>query len=122
MARSAQPLVLALVDLNGFSSFNRRRGYAAGDRVLATWARFLRKRLRRNDLIGRVDGDAFVLVLPDTGLEAAQALLDSLSLAFSELALGDGDAAERLSFSMRLCEADPRLPAAEQLTTLETDV
>lgn len=121
VARSAQPLVLALVDLNGFSSFNRRQGYAAGDRVLATWARFLRKRLRRNDLIGRVDGDAFVLVLPDTGLEAAQALLDSLSLAFSELALGDGDAAERLSFSMRLCEADPRLPAAEQLTALEAD-
>jgi len=68
-------LVLAFVDLDDLKSINDNHGHAAGDQALRRVAGALKRRLRRQDLIFRYGGDEFVCVLPNAGMESAQALM-----------------------------------------------
>jgi diguanylate cyclase (GGDEF)-like protein len=75
-ARSGAPLTVALLDLDHFKRINDTWGHPTGDRVLKEAARALKTTVRETDAVGRFGGEEFLLVLPDTGLEAAQALLE----------------------------------------------
>ena len=63
---SATPFALMHVDLDFFKSVNDTLGHAAGDHVLLNVARIFRELTRDNDVVGRVGGDEFVLLLPGT--------------------------------------------------------
>ena len=65
--RSGEPLALAYMDLNGFKALNDRDGHAAGDRVLKEVAASWQAQLRQSDVLARVGGDEFAVVLPDCG-------------------------------------------------------
>jgi diguanylate cyclase len=71
-------LLLAMLDVDHFKRINDSFGHLAGDRVLKIIANELRKRLRKTDFIARFGGEEFVLLLPETPIEAGQQLLDSL--------------------------------------------
>jgi diguanylate cyclase (GGDEF)-like protein len=68
-------LVVAFVDVDDLKAINDLRGHAAGDEALRKVAGVLKRRLRSQDLIFRYGGDEFVCVLPNAGIEAAQALM-----------------------------------------------
>ncbi|MDQ1250352.1 MAG: hypothetical protein QG597_4731 [Actinomycetota bacterium] len=71
--RAAAGDSIALVDLDHFKRVNDTFGHAAGDEVLSTFARFVRRRLRHLDIVGRLGGEEFVIIYPDAPLaEAAQ--------------------------------------------------
>lgn len=77
--RSRQPLALLLVDLDHFKSFNDRYGHPAGDTCLVEFAHLLaRCATRPADIVARLGGEEFGLVLPETsglgGVEVAQRL------------------------------------------------
>ena len=73
-----EPWMLGLIDLNGFKRVNDTRGHAAGDRLLQLFARHLRSTFRSSDLIFRMGGDEFVLLIrqgtPLTQQDAEQRL------------------------------------------------
>ena len=76
--RTGTPLVLAVLDLDGFKSINDRDGHAAGDAALHLLATRWRAALRTCDVLARHGGDEFVLLLPATDEEGAEAVLERL--------------------------------------------
>ncbi|WP_137895710.1 diguanylate cyclase [Ramlibacter sp. 2FC] len=82
-ARQSEAFCLAMIDVDLFKEVNDNHGHLAGDRVLRTLAELLKRRLRRTDIIGRVGGDEFAVILPHTQIAAAVSLLESLKEAFS---------------------------------------
>jgi len=69
---AADALTLAMLDLDHFKRINDRFGHAVGDSVLVALAELLRQNLRSHDLIIRVGGEEFLVVLPETGLARAE--------------------------------------------------
>jgi diguanylate cyclase (GGDEF)-like protein/putative nucleotidyltransferase with HDIG domain len=61
------PLAVIMMDLDGFKKANDEHGHLAGNRVLQGVAAGLRKACRATDVVGRMGGDEFVLVLSDPG-------------------------------------------------------
>jgi len=73
-----QQLALALIDLNGFKEVNVARGHAGGDALLMECARRWTELLRGGDLIARIDGDEFAVVLPACDEEQMETIADRL--------------------------------------------
>jgi small subunit ribosomal protein S15 len=69
--RHRRPLAAAMIDIDGFKAVNDRHGHEAGDEVLVATAEALQRALRAEDVIGRLGGEEFLALLPDTGPEAA---------------------------------------------------
>lgn len=69
---------LAVLDLDNFKYINDRYGHQAGDAVLRDFARRIIGQVRRSDCFGRVGGEEFVLVLPDTALDEAALIVERM--------------------------------------------
>jgi diguanylate cyclase (GGDEF)-like protein len=71
--RQGSPLAVAVLDLDYFKAVNDTWGHPAGDVVLRAVAIVLNERTRRGDVVGRIGGEEFALLLP--GTDSAQALV-----------------------------------------------
>jgi diguanylate cyclase (GGDEF)-like protein len=96
--RSGKPLSILILDLDGFKEVNDREGHAAGDRLLRTLSSCWASELRGSDLLGRIGGDEFGVILEQTDRAAAldvSARLDQAIIgqhgASTGFALWDGD-------------------------------
>lgn len=76
--RRGAPLALVLLDIDHFKSVNDGHGHRAGDAVLAGTADAVRSRLRKSDVFGRVGGEEFALLLPDTDAAGALRLAEQV--------------------------------------------
>ncbi len=65
------PLAVAMLDVDRFKPINDRLGHGLGDRVLVALAQLMRQATRAADLVARVGGEEFLLLLPDTPPERA---------------------------------------------------
>jgi diguanylate cyclase (GGDEF)-like protein/PAS domain S-box-containing protein len=70
--RFKQPAAFLMVDIDHFKSVNDTYGHATGDFVLRHFAELARQRLRRVDLLGRLGGEEFGMLLPGTDAEGAK--------------------------------------------------
>lgn len=70
-ARYGTPLSISLVDIDHFKEVNDTYGHAAGDEALRTIAARLREQIRHPDTIGRYGGEEFLIVLPNSKVQAA---------------------------------------------------
>jgi diguanylate cyclase (GGDEF)-like protein len=69
--RSGQPLAVIMMDLDSFKAYNDSWGHAAGDMALTTVSAALRARARVSDVVGRLGGDEFCIIIPFTKPERA---------------------------------------------------
>jgi diguanylate cyclase (GGDEF)-like protein len=76
--RDGAVFTLALGDLDGFKQVNDRHGHACGDAVLVETARALKTGCRATDAVARWGGEEFLILLPDTDLAGAKAVLERL--------------------------------------------
>jgi len=70
--RYHRPLALGYVDVDYFKEVNDRLGHEAGDQLLRLIAREISRVMRRSDLVGRIGGDEFAVLLPETSEEGAE--------------------------------------------------
>ncbi len=69
--RYGKPLFLVMIDIDRFKGFNDTYGHQAGDQILKTLGKLLKTSCRTIDTPGRLGGEEFLVVLPETDIEAA---------------------------------------------------
>lgn len=88
LARSARalerPLSLIFCDIRFFKQFNERYGHLTGDWVLRGLTETLKSAVRTGDVVTRYGGDEFVIVLPDTPAESAEAICQRVQMRIAE--------------------------------------
>lgn len=94
-----QPLSLLALDIDDFASLNQHYGHAEGDAVLQALSQLLLLNLRRHDLLCRLAGDRFVVLLPNTGESQARLLALELQQAVQSLAHKTRQHGERVYLS-----------------------
>jgi two-component system, cell cycle response regulator len=119
--RHGHPLSIAICDLDHFKRINDSHGHKTGDAVLVAAAHAMGTHLRAEDQLGRLGGEEFLVLLPDTGAGAAHHVADKLRAEVAGartpvpvtvsigVATWDGEAPEDL-----LHRADEALYAAKQ--------
>jgi diguanylate cyclase (GGDEF)-like protein len=90
--RSSAPASVLLIDIDHFKRINDQLGHAKGDSVLTAMVSLIRKRARKLDLLFRVGGEEFMLLLPDTREADAAAVAEELRASIAESALLEGGA------------------------------
>jgi diguanylate cyclase (GGDEF)-like protein len=91
---------LLFVDLDGFKQVNDTFGHRVGDQLLAGIARVLRARLRDSDVLGRIGGDEFAILLPFCDAQRARAVAGQLAQAVARHAIGAGDRSAAVTASI----------------------
>lgn len=113
---SGAPVSVLLVDLDHFKRVNDRHGHATGDVILGEVAEILRGETRTTDIVARIGGDEFVVVLPGSGDPGR---LERLAEAILERLRGrDGQDAGRLRVTASIGGAASSGGPATDLTTL----
>ncbi len=88
-SRSRQPLSVLMMDLDHFKAVNDQYGHAVGDQVLVAMAGRCLARLRTTDICGRIGGEEFVALLPDTDADGAAIMAERLCSDVGEVPLAD---------------------------------
>jgi diguanylate cyclase (GGDEF)-like protein len=86
--RYGQSCSLMLLDVDFFKQINDKWGHLVGDRVLSRIAQVLKEEGRGGDLIARVGGEEFVIILPDAGAEGAEQMANRIQERLRRLLLG----------------------------------
>jgi diguanylate cyclase (GGDEF)-like protein len=86
-SRSARRVTLAMIDIDHFKSVNDTHGHAAGDVTLRFVARELRSALRPDELVARLGGEEFAMLLLDSSREEAFRRLDAIRLSLRSKAV-----------------------------------
>ena len=105
--RRQSPLSLLLIDLDHFKKINDRFGHSAGDQALVFFADTCRANLRETDIVGRVGGEEFAVLLPDTKLEDALELSRRLLRSLSQAPLQVDSAEIHVSASIGVVVVEP---------------
>ncbi|MGC1420635.1 MAG: PAS domain S-box protein [Acidimicrobiales bacterium] len=114
--RYGEHAVLMMIDLNGFKQINDRHGHKVGDQVLKSVASALRGRLRDSDMVARIGGDEFAIVMPYARVDNAQGIADGLKKLINSCVVNiEGAAKIRLDASIGLVEINKDTPSEDDI-------
>jgi diguanylate cyclase (GGDEF)-like protein len=104
--REHKPFVVMIIDLDHFKLINDRYGHPAGDAVLKLFANVTNSVARRSDIVGRLGGEEFAIVLPSTSTAKALEFAERLHAAINKAVLKFNDSAIKYTASIGLAEFD----------------
>ena len=110
--RNGHSVTLACMDLDKFKDINDTYGHAVGDMVLQKVASTMNRMVRSCDVLARMGGDEFMLIMPDTNIEAAKILADRLCKSIGNLNLSPLDKG-KIGISIGLVEWNQQLDKKE---------
>jgi diguanylate cyclase (GGDEF)-like protein len=102
--RMKSPLSFAMIDIDHFKRVNDTYGHAMGDQVLRSLSRLLKQRFRSNDVVGRLGGEEFGIVISGTDAKISKTICDQVRVSFSDLQFGTGDEKFSCEFSTGIAE------------------
>ncbi len=114
------PISIVIADIDGMKRTNDTRGHPAGDELLRRTAEVLRSICRNDDIVARIGGDEFAILLPHTDRPIAEAILERLKEELAEhnnayagmplyVSLGTATAYERGLLSQTISDADQEM-------------
>jgi diguanylate cyclase (GGDEF)-like protein len=98
-AASRKPVAAIMFDLDHFGDFNKQHGHQVGDLVLRTFANILRGRFRTSDLVARMGGEEFIVVLEGATRSEAEKVAEEVRTSLKGIGLANEDG-ERLSVTV----------------------
>jgi diguanylate cyclase (GGDEF)-like protein len=113
--RHGHQLCCITLDLDHFKSVNDQFGHGAGDRVLAAAIKACAGHLRQSDLIGRLGGEEFAILLPYTELRSALEVAEKLRASLEKLNFEFDGAAKSITASFGVAVLDVETPDVETL-------
>jgi diguanylate cyclase (GGDEF)-like protein len=104
-----------ILDLDGFKQINDTFGHHCGDATLMTVATCLQRGLRKGDLLARIGGDEFAILLPDTSLETATTVAAELQMSIERAEVLYGPISTSVTISFGIAQLNPPVRTWEQL-------
>ncbi|MCE1229246.1 MAG: GGDEF domain-containing protein [Firmicutes bacterium] len=105
--RHGRALSIVMGDLDHFKQINDTFGHGAGDQVLTRFGEILRQNMRGTDVAGRIGGEEFLLVLPETEREGAMLLAERLRNALASASVTLQEQAYQVTCSLGVAERHP---------------
>lgn len=119
LLNAGKPLALAYIDLDRFKLINDLFGHAAGDEVLKQVCERMELTLAGGQKIGRVGGDEFVIVMPDTAVPLASLICRGIVDRIGGTPYRVGDKAFHVRGSVGLIEVSPGMPMKDAVSTAD---
>lgn len=104
MRRYQRPASMMMMDLDHFKTINDQYGHLVGDLALIAFTQACRKEIREADVLGRLGGEEFSLILPETTMQNAQILAERIRAATANIVIPFGDENIRFTVSIGLVE------------------
>ncbi|MDZ4252874.1 MAG: diguanylate cyclase [Sulfuritalea sp.] len=116
--RSQRPLACMVVDIDNLKQVNDAHGHVAGDMVLKLVASAFKDEMRAQDVLARSGGDEFLVICPDTTLQAAMACAERMRAAVETLPIVGGAQTSRGSVSIGVAVRDASVADPDALIRL----
>lgn len=115
--RSQQPVSVLMIDVDHFKQINDTQGHLVGDHVLYVLARTIQDRIRTQDLVGRLGGEEFLVILPNTALAGATQVAEDLRQTVSQTPIANNGHTLQASISIGVHSEPPgaQMAALQQL-------
>jgi diguanylate cyclase (GGDEF)-like protein len=113
--RHSRPLGLLTFDIDHFKTVNDTRGHAAGDVAIRAVVEEAKSTLRSQDVLARMGGEEFAVVLPETDLEGSRHIAERLQDGIAKLVLRHEGAAFSVTISAGVTLVDPDAPLGDSL-------
>ena len=105
--RYKDDLSLLMIDLDFFKKVNDHHGHAAGDKVLIGFTDICRKNLREIDIFGRLGGEEFAILLPQTSINEAKITAERLRSLVAQSDMDTGNQKLRMTISIGVASLKP---------------
>lgn len=115
LARGNNAAALLVIDLDDFKSINEFLGHAVGDVVLKEIGRRLRMSVRAVDYVGRLGGDEFMLILPETDPAEVSRVAERIRLAISTAMIQHSTGTVTVTASVAAMLLTPDMPALDEV-------
>lgn len=110
--RGGNPYSLLLIDIDHFKQVNDKLGHLAGDSILRQVAQTLLSRIRKNDIVGRWGGEEFLVWCPETNLQGAIQLAETLRQSIERSPI---NSSTHLTVSIGISVCTPKTTSLESL-------
>lgn len=118
--RYGRPLSIAMLDIDHFKQVNDEHGHELGDDVLIEVSRVMDAQIRDQDLCGRWGGEEFLILLPETPLDAAYQVLDRVRIAIAALNMRVGEDSVAVTASIGVAAFQPDETYSDTINQADT--